>query len=121
MAERQPYPIGDDEHGQLVQTNTVLPTQATVPEWDITYQLTVSTTSVNLGQNIYGRNYAIITCETSPVRYRLDSIAPTATIGHPIEVGGGIELESFDELNKVRFIRRDGADATLTISIGNRR
>lgn len=121
MPVRQPYPLGDDEHGQFVQTNTVWPVQDTDVDWDDTFQLTVSSTSVPIGALIAGHNYAFITVETNAVRFRLDNLAPTTTVGHPLEAGSILKLTSFKELDQVRFIRRDGADSILTISIGNRR
>lgn len=59
---------------------------------------------------------ATITVEGAAVRLRMDGSDPTATEGHEAEPGDVILLESSDELQRARFIRRDGANATLRIS-----
>jgi hypothetical protein len=117
---RQPYPIGDLEYGQIVQATQTLPVKLTTVLWDDTYQLTVSSTAVGLGAIIAGRNSAFITVEGAAVRYRPDNIAPTSTVGHPLEAGAILELESVEELQYIKFIRRDGVDSTLTVSVGSR-
>lgn len=81
--------------------------------------LTVSNTSVGLTEATFGNlTHAFITCEVAAVRFWLDGTAPTATVGHNLEVGDTLELESEPQLQNVRFIRRDGVDSTLRCSYG---
>lgn len=60
----------------------------------------------------------LITVETAAVRFRIDGTAPTATVGHVLEVGDVLELRGMGELSKFQAIRRDGTDATLRVSTG---
>lgn len=81
--------------------------------------LTVSTTSVGLTEATFGdQTFALITVETAAVRFRLDGTAPTATVGHVLEVGDILELSSEVQMKNVRFIRRDGIDSSLSCSYG---
>jgi len=82
--------------------------------------VTVSTTSKALTAATYvNQTFALVTVEVAAVRFRLDNAtAPTASIGHVLEVGAVLELDSLDQIKNVRFIRRDGADATLSVSYG---
>lgn len=76
--------------------------------------LSVSTTSVGFtAATRDGADYARVTVEGGPVRYRLDGGTPTATSGATLEVGEAIELENEDEVLRIRFIIRDGVAATL--------
>ena len=61
-------------------------------------------------------NEAFVTVESGAVRFRADGTDPTAAIGHVLEVGDTLRLESQNDLQKVRFIRRDGVSATLRVS-----
>lgn len=57
---------------------------------------------------------AFVSIETNAVRWRDDTTAPTAAIGHPIAAAGTLEYEgSFDNL---KFIRSGAADAVLNIT-----
>ena len=90
------------------------------PDFDAFESVTVSTSSVGLTAATFGdAQYALITVETAAVRFRLDGTAPTATVGHVREVGEGLELDRNTQLEDIRFIRRDGADATLRVSYGD--
>lgn len=120
MAERQPYPVGDIEHGQVIQLDSPINVQDNPVSWDAFEQLTVSTTVLGL-TSPGGRNYALIISETAAIRFRLDGRVPTATVGFPLEVGDQLILDSAQELKDFRAIRRDGADSTLNIQYGVRR
>jgi hypothetical protein len=83
--------------------------------------ITVSTVAKTLTATVIDQqhNQALVTCEGAAVRFRLDGTAPTATVGHVLEAGDVLELES-GELGKFQAIRRDGTDATLQVSTGMR-
>jgi len=84
--------------------------------------LTVSSAAVGItAAELAGQpDYAFITVEGAAIRFWVDGTDPTATVGHPAENGGTIELFG-DELVKFRAIRRDGVNATLSISLGRSR
>lgn len=89
------------------------------PEYQAFEALSVSTSSVGLtAGTILDRQFALITVEVGAVRFRLDGTAPTAAVGHVLEPGDKLTLDSNDQLASVRFIRRDGLDATLECSYG---
>ncbi len=64
---------------------------------------------------IAGMIFAHITCESNPVRYWLDGTSPSATVGHRLEAGGVLDLDSAHQLANVKFFAV-GADATLRVS-----
>ena len=84
--------------------------------------VTVSTTSVALTSTTYGNaaantfaNYAMIQVETYPVRFRLDGTAPTASVGHLLNPGDLLELESESEIRGFHAISSTGSSATLRV------
>lgn len=87
-------------------------------------QLTVSTAAVALTMSPAGARpqHFVIYVGTSPIRWRADGTAPTATVGIYVAAGGYIDGMTGDNwtgwLNAVRFIRDTsaGADATLDIA-----
>lgn len=90
------------------------------PDYTAYESLTVSTGSVGLTDATFGdRDHAFITCETATVRFRLDGIAPTASVGHELDPGDTLTLDRNDQLEDVLFIRRDSTDATLRCSFGD--
>ena len=81
--------------------------------------LTVSTASVGFtAATRDDRRFALVTCETADVRYRLDGTAPTASVGHVLPAGGGVFLDSPHQVANFRAIRKDSADASLSCSFG---
>ncbi len=82
--------------------------------------LTISTSAVSITAGIIDQHHddALITVETAVVRFRIDGTAPTATVGHVLEVGDVLELRGMGEISKFQAIRRDGVDATLRVSTG---
>ena len=82
--------------------------------------LTVSTSAVSITATIIDQHHddALITVETAAVRFRIDGTAPTATVGHILEVGDVLRLRGMGEISKFQAIRRDGNDATLRVSTG---
>ena len=90
--------------------------QTTGPAYDASESITVTSASIGLtAATLAGKVFAHITCETNPVRYWLDATAPSATVGHRLEAGGVLDLDSAHQLAKVRFFAV-GADATLRVS-----
>ena len=89
------------------------------PRYTASESITVSTVAVGLTAATFGadRPHAHITCEDNPVRYWLDGTTPTATVGHRLEVGGVLDLDSPDQLVSVLFIAI-GADGVLRASYG---
>lgn len=83
--------------------------------------ITVSTASIGLtAATIAGKNLAIITVESEPVRMRPDgsTTAPTASVGHILDDKDVLELDSNAAMSAVRFIRDGATDATLSCSYG---
>ena len=121
------FMVGNRSHGQLVQiarATEAIPVHDEDIYYDAFESITVSTTSVALTANLRNTHtHAFITAETAPVRWRPDGAitAPTATVGHLLDVGDVLELRVIDQLEQIRFIRRDGADGILMVSYGNRR
>ena len=89
------------------------------PEYTAYESVTVSSTSKALTSGTYGlQHHAFITCETATVRFRLDGTAPTSSVGHLLDPGDVLKLDSPAQIANVRFIRRDGVDATLRVNYG---
>ena len=84
--------------------------------------LTVAGTSVGLTSATFAnRNRALVTVETAQVRFRFDGAdnAPTASVGHILEVGDTLELDSEHQLEHIRFIRTGGTSATVRCAYGS--
>lgn len=83
--------------------------------------LTISSSAVSLTEATYdptpgpGAAYTLMSVEADQIRFRLDGTAPTATVGHLVNVGDTIELHGNDNIRNFRAIRVT-ADATLTVS-----
>ena len=75
-------------------------------------QITVLTASTALTVPT-GATYAIIMPEAQAVRFRDDGVAPTATVGFPLQIGA--ELVSSGNLAAIRFIQQ-AASAILNVS-----
>ena len=81
--------------------------------------LAVSTASVGFTAATYGTAInARCSVETGAIRFRMDGTDPTATQGEVAEPGDILAFESPDEIQRVRFVRRDGWDATLRVHFG---
>ena len=82
--------------------------------------ITVSATAGGLTTAaIAGLDEAIITVETAQVRFRQDGTVPTSTVGHILEVGDVLTLDSSEAMADVSFIRTGGTSGTLRCSYGN--
>ena len=80
--------------------------------------LTVSSTGLALTRASEFES-AYITTETDSIRFRLDGVSPTATVGHLVSAGGQIILTGSAEVRGFRVIRVS-TDATLRVSYANR-
>ena len=81
--------------------------------------LTISNSEVGFTTATVGVNdHAFCTLEGAAIRFRLDGTAASATVGHVLEPGDTLRLESGNELSNFRAFRRDGTDATLASSFG---
>lgn len=90
--------------------------QTTGPAFSDSESITVTAAAKSLTTaTIAGMIHAHITCESNPVRYWLDGTSPSATVGHRLEVGGVLDLDSAHQLANVKFYAV-GADATLRAS-----
>ena len=88
--------------------------------WDDHESLTAGSTADRLtAAKIKDHDTGFISVESQAIRFWISSLAdPTATVGHVLEAGDTITLESPEELERFRYIRRDGTDATLRASYG---
>lgn len=114
--ERQQYPVGDIAHGQLVQTNKALITRERIAEPIDFESLTVSTTALNLvnGSSLVA-DFAKVYVEDQAVRFRIDGIDPTASVGIELNDLDELTLDNPNEVKDFKVIRRDGADSILRI------
>lgn len=118
-----PLSFGSDE---LVDDSNPLPVkvlESVVPNTGITYRdfetITVSTLALHLvigSRN--GNTQALITNETAALRFRLDGVAPTATVGHLLAAGDQLTISLAITLDRVMFIRDGGVDGVLSVSYG---
>ena len=68
---------------------------------------------------IAGMETALITVEAAQVRFRLDGNNPTSSVGHILEVGDVLEIDSSEAMGIVSFIRTGGTSGTLRCSYGD--
>lgn len=54
--------------------------------------------------------------ETADVRWRADTTAPTAAVGHLLPVQKTLYIEGTDFINKILFIRTGGVDASVPVT-----
>ena len=117
--------IGNRTYGQRVflsGTEAPIETQDPIVAWSAFETLTVSSTALPLTEALAeNASFVTVTVESQAVRFRLDGVAPTATVGHVLTAGDSLELVGFWEIDQFRVIRRDASDATLSVSYGNRR
>ncbi len=114
--------VGNRADGQavfLTGSEEPIPVHGDV-DWDDNRDLTVSTSALQIPAGLRNHDQAVITVEGQSVRFFFDGSIPTATKGHQADAGDTIELESRFEVAKFRVIRKDGADSTLRITVGNR-
>lgn len=63
---------------------------------------------------------AFITCEDYPIRFAMGGTTPTqGGLGHTLEVGESLYLESWKSINTFEFINKvNGSNATIQVTIG---
>lgn len=80
--------------------------------------LSVGATSVGFtADKLDGMRYAHVTSEGA-VRYRLDGVAPTTSVGHLLSVNDVLDLDSREQLIGARFISTSGT-VTVSVSYGS--
>jgi hypothetical protein len=85
-------------------------------------QITVSTTAIGFTQaTVFPSGdepgiMAVLTVETADVRYRVDGLDPTAAVGDRVSASGTLTVCGVPSLRKLKFIREDAADATLSVT-----
>ncbi len=90
--------------------------QTVGPPYSAEESITVTSAAIGLtAATLAGKIFAHITCETNPVRYWLSGTSPSATVGHRLEAGGILDLDSAHQLANVKFFAV-GADAALRVS-----
>ena len=81
--------------------------------------ITVANSAVGLtAATIVGAEEALITCATAQLRFTLDGTTVTSSVGHLLEVGDALKIDSSETLGVVRFIRTGGVSGVLSCSYG---
>ena len=85
-------------------------------------QITVSSTAIGVTASlIKNGNYevksATITAEGGSIRVRTDGTNPTSAVGHLIQDGDIIELDSHDDIVNFKAIRKDSTDGVLNVTL----
>ena len=76
--------------------------------------LTVDNTVGGVGFAGHAANiYALITCETAQVRFTVDGTAPTTTVGHLLNPGDVLRLDSNADIAAFRAIRTGATSGVL--------
>lgn len=57
---------------------------------------------------------ANISVETAPIRFTIDGTAPTTSVGHLLDVGDLLELDSNEDIAAFKAIRTTGTSATIS-------
>lgn len=94
---------------------------------DVPYQIDAYE-SITVGTNAVGftnpefHNYAFVSVEDQPVRFRIDGGDPTGVEGHALAAGDTLTLEGGQQVASFRAIRDSSAstDATIRVSLGYR-
>ena len=76
--------------------------------------LTVDNTVGGVGFTGHAANiYALITCETAQVRFTVNGTAPTTTVGHLLNPGDTLKLDSNEDITAFRAIRTGSVSGVL--------
>ena len=62
---------------------------------------------------------AVLTLETGQIRYRYDGTAPTASVGHILNVFDILVINSSDNISNFRAIRTGGTSGVLSCTYEN--
>ena len=84
----------------------------------ITVDATAGGTAITLptGVLLNTVSMVLITCESFPCRYTLDTVAPTALIGHLFTPGMYLMLANRQSINNFRAFRTTGDSAVLKVT-----
>lgn len=81
--------------------------------------LTVSSTSLGISSSVINtdpaRTFCLFTLATDQVRWRVDGVAPTSSVGHIMDPGGELRLYKNEDIRKFRAIRVTN-DAALSVT-----
>jgi hypothetical protein len=79
--------------------------------------VTVANTAIGLTAGTYGANiYALITCETAQIRFRIDGTNPTASEGHILNPGDILKLDSNADIAAFKAIRTGATSGVIKVS-----
>ena len=79
--------------------------------------VTVDNTAGGKPLTKYGRNqYALISVETAQIRFTVDGTAPTTTVGHVLNAGDILELDSLEDMKSFRAIRTGATSAVIHVT-----
>lgn len=80
-------------------------------------QITVSTVAIGFTvATLAEGNYAVVSIETNPIRYRSDGTNPTAAVGHLAAAGTVLEVCGKSAARNFKMIRQGAADATAFVT-----
>lgn len=88
-------------------------------------QLTVAATAVPLTSTVINPNgwpqmrHCLLRLETAEIRWRIDGIAPTSSVGAPLEPLETLLLDAPEEIQAFRAIGTGGTSGTLNITCWN--
>lgn len=81
--------------------------------------LAISTTAVAFTAGTVGSSSAaVVTVEGAAVRFTVDGTTVTASVGHALEPGDSVFLDTAEDCANFSAISRDGGTATLKCSFG---
>ena len=88
----------------------------------VTETLTVSTTVLSLATDTIGgrgtsrpeSRYCFLSLDTAAVRWRVDGIDPTDSVGHVMASGASLELYGHETIARFKVIRDTASDGVLT-------
>src|SRR3990172_9923594 len=116
------YPIGNRTYGQRVFLSGQEHVAVVRPpriQWQAHESITVSSTALQLTAGLRKQaEIAVITVESNTIRFWMDGVAPTATVGHTALDGDMLTCDGYWELEGLWMIRKDAADATIRVSYG---
>ena len=76
--------------------------------------VTVADSAIGLTSGTYGTNvYALITCETAQIRFRIDGTNPTASEGHILNPGDILRLDSNADIAAFKAIRTGSVSGVI--------
>ena len=77
--------------------------------------LTISTSAVQLDSGKYSEKTvgALVTFEDGPVRFRLDGVDPTSSVGHRADDGTSIYLNGHGEVSQFSVIAGAGSGTAM--------